>query len=98
MCKLNIHFNATDNNDYKDKIRKLYMSSKNNEETNVSNVQLYVQTFINMIDDNPTYASAIDGGATPKVLNDLFIDGFKPPGFRLLVKDFGTTCITATIG
>ena len=75
------------------------MSSKNDEETNVSNVKLYVQTFINMFDDNPIYASAIDGGATPKVLNKLFIDGgFKPLGFRLLVKAFGTTDITATIG
>jgi hypothetical protein len=98
QSKLDTHFDIADNNDYKEKIKKLYMSSKTNEETNVSNVQLYVQQFINMIADNPTYASAIDGGATPKVLNDLFIDGFKPPGFRLLVKDLGTTDMTATIG
>ena len=60
-------------------------------------IQSYVQNFINLIDDYPTYASAVDGGATPKNLNDLFIDGFEPSGFRLLVKDIGTTDMAPTI-
>ena len=42
--KLDIQFSITDNNECKDKIRKLYISSKNNEETNASYVQLYSST------------------------------------------------------
>ena len=74
------------------------MSSVTNEKINISSIQLYVQNFINIIYDNPTYASAQDGGATPKVLNELFIEGFQPLGFRLLVKDLGTTELETTIG
>ena len=74
------------------------MLPDNNKEPNVSNIQLYVQNFINLIDDNPTYSCPRDGGATAEMLNDLFIDGFKPAGFRSLVKDLGTKDINTTMG
>ena len=74
--KLDIHFDNAYNNSYQDKIKAVYMSPT--DKVSVSDIQSYVQYLISIIDDSPTYASAIGGGATPKVLNDLFIDGFKP--------------------
>ena len=36
-------------------------------------------------------------GAPPKIINDIFTDGFTPPTFRAIVKNLGTTDITTTI-
>ena len=58
QSKLDTHFDITDNNSYQKKIKAVYMSPT--DKVNVSDIQSYVQDFINLVDDKPTYASAID--------------------------------------
>ena len=67
------------------------MSAASNDAINLEEIQIYVNRFLNLVYDNPSYVNQATGGASPKIMNDLFIDGFSPPFFKSIVRDLGTT-------
>ena len=94
---LNQYYRIANNADYRAVIRKIYMEHVTNDVANLENIQVYVDEFINLLSDNPNFSDNSKGGGTPKIINDLLMDGFSPPLFRQMVRDLGTTDISSTI-
>ena len=73
------------------------MTPVKNKQLNCDNIQLYVEDFIDQVYKNPHFTNDKICGAPPKVINDLFTDGFSPPAFRKIIKNLGTTDMNTTI-
>jgi len=82
---------------YHAKMKSTYMLQVSDDQADVEQLQKYVAKFLGVLDHNPQFLDIRKKGATPKIMNDLFIDGFSPPVFRNRVKSLGTTDITSTI-
>jgi hypothetical protein len=95
MYLLEQHFQVLDTNDYKAKLQAVYMAPIKTVE--IDKIQLYVQNFLNILVNNPTYKDPSMGGGTAKQINTIFISGFQPPGVKLLIQDFGTESIHDTV-
>ena len=94
---LNKHFELDNNTNYKFVLKKISMSAASNDAINLEEIQIYVNRFLNLVYDNPSYVNQATGGASPKIMNDLFIDGFSPPFFKSIVRDLGTTTYADTV-
>jgi len=97
MTLLEHHFQVLDTNDYRSKLQAVYMDPNKFKYVEIDQTQLYVQKFLNILVNNPSYKDPQMGGGTPKQINILFIAGFQPPGFKSLVQDFGTESIYETV-
>jgi len=95
MYLLEQHFQVLDTNDYRSKLQAVYMDQI--KTVDIDKSQLYVQKFLNILVNNPTYKDPQMGGGTAKQINILFISGFQPAGFKSLVQDFGTENIYETV-
>ena len=76
---------------------KIYMSPVSDDDGDVANIQLYVGKFVSVLAKNPQFLDISKKGATPKIMNDIFINGLSPPMFRNKVKSLGTTDLDSTI-
>ena len=82
---------------YRAKMRTTYMTPVSDDNADVDNLQKYVGKFLCLLDRNPQFLDISKKGATPKIMNEIFIDGFSPAVFRNRVKSLGTTDITSTV-
>ena len=94
---LNEHFRIDNNSNYKSVVKKICMNTTSNDAVDLEAIQIYVNRFLNLVYDNPSFLNQATGGASPKIMNDLFIDGFSPPFFKSIVKELGTTCYEDTV-
>ncbi len=95
MHLLEEHFQVLDTNDYEAKLKAVYMVPA--DQVDIPKIQLYTQTFLNVLVNNPSYQDPDLGGGTNKQINSTFIAGFQPSGFRMLVKDMGTESFQDTL-
>ena len=94
---LNEHFRIDNNSNYKSVVKKISMNTTPNDAVDLEAIQVYVNRFLNLVYDNPSFLNQATGGASKKIMNDLFIEGFSPPFFKSIVKELGTTCYEDTV-
>ena len=94
---LNRHFRIDNNTNYKSIVRKLYMVTTSNDAVDLEAIQIYVGKFLTLVYDNPSFLDQSTGGASHKIMNDIFIDGFSPPFFKSIIRDLGTTSYGDTV-
>ena len=73
------------------------MTPVSDDNADVDHLQKYVGKFLGLLERNPQFLDVSKKGATPKIMNEIFIDGFSPAVFRNRVKSLGTTDITSTV-
>ena len=95
--RLSDKFHLAANSQYRAKMKTTYMMPVQDDQADVEQIQKYVARFLGLLTRNPQFLDVRQKGATPKIMNDLLIEGFSPPVFRNRVKSLGTTDITSTI-
>ena len=76
MTLLEHHFQVLDTNDYRSKLQAVYMDPLKFKYVEIDQTQLYVQLFLSILVNNPSYKDSQMGDGTPKQINILFIAGF----------------------
>ena len=94
---LSDHFRLASISQYRAKMKTTYMSTVTDENADVELIQKYVSKSLGLLTRNPQFLDIKQKGATPKIMNEIFIEGFSPPIFRNRVKSLGTTTITSTM-
>lgn len=95
--KLNEYFEVEDNSNYQNIIQSKYMKVVANDMISKENLQVYVGEFVTLLIDNPSFLDNTNGGASPKIMNELFINGMQPPLVRVMVHKLGTSNYTSTV-
>ena len=64
-------------------MKSTYMQQVSDENANVEQIQKYVAKFLGLLTRNPQFLDIRKKRATHNIVNDIFIDGFLPPVFRI---------------
>ncbi len=66
----------------------------NNNRIDSEDIQMYVERFLEVYNNN---SNSIKKGATPKIINDIFMEGFTPPIIKSIIKKTGSSDLQTTL-
>ena len=89
-----VHFHVDKASDYESVLLALAM--KEGGGFNRTKIENYTTDFLEALLLNPTYRDPFHGGTTDELLNEIFIAGLQPVGFRKRISKFGTKDIDST--
>jgi hypothetical protein len=93
--KLDKHFKFEDCSNFRTNLVKSYMKPQKNSKIDSEEIQIYVEIFLEIHSNN---SNSIKKNATPKIVNDIFMEGFSPPVFKSIIKKTGSSDLETTLG
>ena len=66
----------------------------NNNRIDSEEIQMYVERFLEVYNNK---SNSIKKGATPKITNDIFMEGFTPPITKSIIKKTGSSDLQTTL-
>ena len=88
-----VHYNIDTAGNFNDVLSALAMKEGPFNRTKVEN---YATDFTEALLRHPTFLDPIAGGTTKVLIDDIFLSGLQPAGFRAKVKQFGTKEVDAS--
>ena len=95
--KLNIFFDISDATGADEILQAITMIECTADKWNRTNIETYMQTYMDAVYNSPNMLDISAGGVTPKRANAIFINGLQPDAFREMVKKHETKDLTKTI-
>jgi hypothetical protein len=84
LKKLDKHFKYEDCSNFRANLIKSYMKPiYNNDKIDSEDIQIYVENFLEI---HNNISNSIKKNATPKIINDIFLEGFTPPAIKSILK------------
>ena len=93
LAILDKEFRVETSTNYLKVLKALYMKP---QDFSSSAIDKYINNFLQVLEENPTFENPARGGAAPKILSQLMINGIQPEHFRESLDRYATETIMAT--